>query len=110
MIVGLKVRMTSDELARRLAERIDWHQLAAAEYEEAWRRPRVDRDDPLMPEHMIEHEMREHREQAGVLGMLRDHLVPGEVYELGEMDLRFADLVPDFHMEYPEPLRRAGQP
>ena len=71
--------------------------------------PDVDREDPLMPEHMIEHEMREHREQAGVLEMLRDHLVPGEVYELGEMDLRFADLVPDFHLEYTAPRRRASE-
>lgn len=109
MIDGLKVRMTSDELAGRLAGRIDWHTRAAAEYEEEWRRPDVDREDPLMPEHMIEHEMREHREQAGVLEMLRDHLVPGEVYELGEMDLRFADLVPDFHLEYTAPRRRASE-
>ncbi len=110
MIDGLKVRMTSEELAGRLAERIEWHRRAAAEFEAEWRRPDVEREDPLVPEHMIEHEMREHREQAGVLGMLRDHLIPGEVYQLGEMDLRFADLVPDFHLEYSEPLRRAEQP
>lgn len=109
MIDGLKVRMTSDELAARLAGRIEWHQRAAVACEEEWRRPDVDQEDPLVSEHLIEHEMREHREQAGVLEMLRDHLVPGEVYELGEMDLRFADLVPDFHLDYTAPRRRASE-
>jgi hypothetical protein len=110
MIDGLKVRMTSAELAVRLSERIEWHQRAAAECEAEWRRPGTGREDTLVPEPMLEHEMREHREQAGVLQMLRDHLVPDEVYQLSEMDLRFADLVPDFHVEYslPSPSADAG--
>jgi hypothetical protein len=107
MIEGLKVRMTTEDLRSRLAARIAWHRRAAAAFEAEWRRPDVDREDPMMPEHMLEHEMREHREQADLLEMLRDHVVPGEIYQLGEMDLRFADLVPEFHMEFPALLRRA---
>jgi hypothetical protein len=107
MIDGLKVRMTAEELARRLDERVAWHRRAAAEFEVERRRPHVDREDPLMPDHAIEHDRREHLEQAGLLAMLRDHLVPGEIYELGEMDLRFADLVPEFLLDVPAPLQRA---
>jgi hypothetical protein len=107
MIDGLKVQMTTEALRARLADRIAWHQRAAAEFEAEWRRPEGDRDDPPMPGHMLEHEMREHQEQAGLLELLRDHLVPGEIYQLGEMDLRFADLVPEFQVEWPAPLRRA---
>jgi hypothetical protein len=101
MIDGLKVQMTTEALRARMTERIAWHRRAAAEFEAEWRRREGDREDPLMPGHMLEHEMREHREQAGLLELLRDHLVPGEVYQLGEMDLRFADLVPEFHVEFP---------
>jgi hypothetical protein len=108
MIEGLKVQMTTEALRARLAERIAWHRRAAAEFEAEWRRPEAERDD-LMPEHMLEHEVREHREQAGMLEMLRDHLVPGEIYQLGEMDLRLADLVPEFHLDCPAPLRRASE-
>jgi hypothetical protein len=108
MIDGLKVQMTTEALRTRLAERIAWHRRAAAAFEAEWRRPDADREDPLMPDHMLEHEVREHREQAGMLELLRDHLVAGEIYQLGEMDLRFADLVPELHLECPAPLRRAG--
>jgi hypothetical protein len=61
-----------------------------------------------MPEHMIEHEMREHQEAAAVLTLLREHLIPDEIYRLNEHDLRFADLVPEFHMEYSAPRRRTS--
>jgi hypothetical protein len=109
MIDGLKVQMSSEELARRLEVRIQWHQQMAAEYEEELRRPEAQRDDPLMPEHMIEHEMREHQEEAATLTVVRDHLIPNETYRLSEQDLRFADLVPEFHMEYSAPRRRQSQ-
>jgi hypothetical protein len=108
VIDGLKVQMTTEALRARLAERIAWHRRAAAAFEAERRLPEGDREDPLMPGHMLEHEVREHQEQAGLLELLRDHLVPGEIYQLGEMDLRFADLVPEFHIDCPAPLRRAA--
>ena len=108
MIDGLKIQMTTEELECRLAERILWHEQVADEYQEEWRRPESEREDQLMPEHMIEHEMREHREQAATLRMLREHLVPAEIYRLTEFDLRFADLVADFHMEHVAPRRKTG--
>src|SRR5687767_5707893 len=101
--------MSTEELAARLAERAAWHRTLASEYEEELRRDEAERDDPLMPEHMIEHEMREHVEQGAFLELVREHLIPNEIYRLAESDLRFADLVPEFHMEYVAP-RRHGSP
>jgi hypothetical protein len=109
MIDGLKVLMSSEELAQRLAERILWHQQTAKEYEEELRNPGTDAEREATPEHVLEHEMREHQEQAATLTLLRDHLVPNEIYRLNEMDLRFADLVPEFHMEYSMPRRRGAE-
>jgi hypothetical protein len=108
MIEGLKVQMTSEELARRIDQRIDWHEARAAEYErELLMSPTS--ADAAAPDQLVEAELQEHREQAGILTLLRDYLLPGEIYLLGEMDLRFADLVPEFHMEYVLP-RRARAP
>ena len=55
------------EPGQRLAKRIDWHRNLAKEYKTELRQPEAERDDSLMPEHMIEHEM-------------RDHLIPNEIY------------------------------
>jgi hypothetical protein len=98
MIKGLKIELTTDELRQRLAERILCHLQAAEECEEAQRRG--DGSDERVARYAIEHEFREHREQAGLLTLIRDHLVPGEVYRLGERDLRFVDLVPDIYVPY----------
>ena len=109
MIDGLKIRMTAEELTTRLTERIAWHEAAAREYAAALSNTPEGAADGDTPEHLLEHEMREHRDQAGVLAMVRDHLIPGEVYLLSELDLRFADLVPDFHMVFSPPRRRATE-
>ena len=101
--------MSTEELATRLAVRILWHHQLADQYEEELRKPEAQRDDPLMSEHMIEHEMRQHQEEAATLTMLREHLVPDEIYRLTESDLRFADLVPEFQMEYSAPRRRESK-
>jgi hypothetical protein len=112
VIEGLKIQMTAAELGRRLTERIAWHTASARELDEDLQRPESDRRDRLTPEHIVEHDMLEHEEQAEVLTLLRDHLIQGEVYCLSETDLRFADLTPDI---YATPRRRrapasAGEP
>lgn len=109
MIDGLKVQISSEELAVRLAERILWHRHVAGAYEEELRKKEGQREDPLTPDGMIEQEMREHQEQAAVLTLLREHLIPNEIYRLSELDLRFADLVPEFHMEYSAPRPRSSR-
>lgn len=77
--------------------------------EEELRKPEAQRDDSLMPEHIIEHEMRQHQERAATLTMLREHLIRNETYRLTETDLRFADPVPEFQMEYSAPHRRSSK-
>jgi hypothetical protein len=103
MIDGLKIEMTSDELFARLSDRIAHHQMGAAEFNERLQQEdrveaadAVDLEEPasLTPRHMLEARRDEHREQAGFLELLRSHLVRGEVYRLGEEDLRVADLTP----------------
>lgn len=102
MIDGLKIEMTTEELARRIAARILWHHAAAEHLEEECGRLEAGREGPV-PRRVLEHEVRGHQEQAGVLTLLRDHLVPGEVYRLSELDLRFADLVGDAMYDPLEP-------
>jgi hypothetical protein len=103
MIDGLKIEMTTEELSRRIAARILSHQAAAEKLEDERDRLEAGRDGPV-PRRLVEHEIREHLEQAGMLTLLRDHLIPNEVYRLTELDLRFADLVVDVAYETFEPL------
>lgn len=93
MIEGLKIEMSTDQLSARLAERILWHQQTVDAYEEELSRSRGGSRDGRR--NVLEQEMREHQEQVVVLSLLRDHLIPNEVYRLMENDLRFADLAPD---------------
>src|SRR5690242_7263131 len=99
MIDGLKIQMTAAELAARLAERAAWNDATGEEYEKQLRLPPGARDDPRTPDHILHHECREHRGRASTLRLLRDHLVPGETYLLGEGDLQFADLVPELNLD-----------
>ena len=108
MIDGLRVQMTTGELSDRIARRIAWHRQSAREYARELRLPERERTDPLLPDHLIEQEMLEHSGQAAMLTLLRDHLVPGEIYLLSEQDLQFADLASGFQMAYSLPRRLAA--
>ena len=99
MIDGLKIQMSTEELATRLSERASWNDMTADQYERELRKAPLNRDDPRVPDHMLEHESETHRGRATTLRLLRDHLVAGEIYLLGERDLQFADLVPEFSMD-----------
>jgi hypothetical protein len=105
MVEGLTVRMTSEELSEKLEERIAWHEASASDYEQELRMPARAREDQDIPEHILAHELREHRERIAVLTLLRDHLLPDEIYLLSEPDLRLADLVPELHMSFVMPSR-----
>jgi hypothetical protein len=94
MIDGLRIDMTTAELRERIAERMTWHRQVADQAEALVCRLKAGGGEPDM-QRVIAHEAREHREQMRTLSMLHDHLVPNEVYRMGELDLRFADLVAD---------------
>lgn len=111
MIDGLKIHMPAAELAMRLAERADWNDATAENYDRQRQKPVADRVHPSVSDDMLQHEAAEHRGRAATLRLLRDHLVPGETYLLGERDLQFADLVPEFSLDMsmaPEYLVNAG--
>ena len=99
MIDGLKIHMPAAELAMRLAERADWNDATAENYDRQRHKPASDRVDPRVSDDMLQHEAAEHRGRAATLRLLRDHLVAGETYLLGERDLQFADLVPEFSLD-----------
>ena len=101
MIDGLKIQMSSEELASRLTQRAEWNEATASGFDAQLRLRPADRDDPLMADQILEHESIEHRARATTLRLLRDHLVPGEIYLLGEQDLQFADLIPELNVEIP---------
>lgn len=97
MIDGLKLKMPGEELRRLLEQRIGAHQRRAA----WWRREQErtpeqqTEDEPLLPDHMCANEAEQHDWRGSVLGFIRDHIESDEVYQLGEADLTFAELLPE---------------
>jgi hypothetical protein len=111
VIEGLQLEMTAEELVARLSERIAWHEdearecdaqlasrSAARKSDEAAGEDEEADTAPVLcpPRHVIRMDRDDHRERAAFLTLLRDHLVPGEIYRLAEEDLRLADFVPSF--------------
>jgi hypothetical protein len=95
MIDGLKLTMTGDQIRTRLEDRIEDHR----ERSERWRRATSEDDDtsePVqLPVHMCEHEAERHQWRADVLTFIRDHVETAETYRLTEVDLEFAELLPE---------------
>src|SRR5262245_23958177 len=96
MIDGLRLTISGEELRRLLDERIEDHERCVARWKrEQARTPEEQTEDqPLLPEHMCEHEADRHEWRADVLGFMRDHIEAAEVYRLGEPDLLFGELLP----------------
>ena len=96
MIDGLKLTFSGEELRRLLEERIADHNGAA----EHWRRqqsrtPESETEpEPLLPEHMCEHEEERHVWRAEVLEFIRNHVDGRETYRLSAADLEFGELLP----------------
>ena len=95
MIDGLKVTVTGEELRTLLQKRIEEHLRSAEHWQrEQERRPEEQTEHhPLLPEHMCECEVERHEWRADVLGFLREHLDPSEVYRLAQADLEFGELL-----------------
>lgn len=108
MIHGLLLDVKADELIARLRVRVAHHESKAKAYELQLRKQakasqtlEEDHDGglrlsaPESPVQKLARKKREHAERAVALKFVRDHVVRGEVYRLGESDLRLAELVPD---------------
>ena len=115
MIEGLRLTMTGEEVRTLIQRRVAEHRAKAEHWRsEAARTPDDEtKDTLLMPEHICENEATRHEWRAERLSFLRDHLDSSEVYRLGEIDLEFAELVPESpellgpdDCEDPEPYAR----
>ena len=97
MIEGLKLTMTGEEVRTLIERRAAEHRANAAHWKNEAARTVDDqtRDTPLMPEHICENEATRCEWRADRLIFLRDHFDPSETYPLGEMDLEFAELLPE---------------
>jgi hypothetical protein len=97
MIEGLRLTMTGEEVRTLIDRRAAEHRARAEHWRgEAARTPDDQTSDiPLLPEHICENEAARSEWRAERLSFLRDHLDLSEVYRLGEMDLEFAELLPE---------------
>jgi hypothetical protein len=111
MIEGLRLTVTGEELQALLEQRMEEHQRRAEHWKrEQARTPEEETDDePLLPDHLCENEAERHEWRADVLGFIRDHIDSSEVYRLGEVDLAFAELLPD-KPNWLEQCKWLGQP
>jgi hypothetical protein len=96
MINGLKLTMHGEALKARVGERIGRLEAAIEQYREGLKmNPKDQTDDhPALPDHMLENMIGECQERIAALTLIRDHIVPGEVYLLDQADLQFAELLP----------------
>jgi hypothetical protein len=81
MIDGLHLTISGEELRRLLGDRIEHHERCVKHWkrEQARTPEEQTEDEPLLPEHMCEHEAERHEWRADVLGFIRDHVEAAEV-------------------------------
>jgi hypothetical protein len=94
VIDGLKLTMTGLQLKAMLDERIKVHARIAADYARQLKASDEAREIALS-EDTLEREIERAHAQIEVLTLIRDYTVADETYQLGEFDLRFADLLPE---------------
>ena len=96
-IDGLKLAFRGGELRTLLDERRREHEERAARWRhELTRGPQDQTEDaPLLPDHMYENGAKEHDWRAEVAAFIRDHIDADEVYQLGQADLEFGEILPE---------------
>ena len=96
MIDGLRLTISGEEMRKLIGDRIEYHERCVTHWKrEQARTPEEQTEDqPLLPEHMCEHEAERHEWRADVLGFIRDHIEAADVYRLSEPDLLFGELLP----------------
>ncbi len=96
MIDGLRLTISGEEIRRLLADRIEYHERCVKHWkrEQARTPEEQTEDEPLLPEHMCEHESERHEWRTNVLGFIRDHIEAAEVYRVGGSDLLLGELLP----------------
>lgn len=99
MIHGLQIVVASEELGRRISERIDEHQSKVDALDERLAARANDLSFDVRPEDDfktvgdLRAERRFYAGRASALLLLRNNLVPGETYSLTRADLEVAELI-----------------
>ena len=108
MIDGLKLAMSGEEVFTLLTDRIERiraiiriKQDAIAGHAPPPRTPFISQ----VPAEVVEEEIRQHEHRIRVLAIVRDHVLRGETYLIGQKDLEFGELLPD-----PPPTRPDAAP
>ena len=98
MIDGLKLAMSGEEVFTLLTERIDRIRAIIRIKEDAIAGhappPRTEYISQV-PAEVVEEEIRQHEHRIRVLNIVRDHVLRGETYLIGQTDLEFGELLPD---------------
>jgi len=106
VVHGIKLDVTGRELGIRLDVRIRWHrERGDALLAQMKKLGEVDHDagDALAnalgrydsPRAVLEKKLREHRDRAGFLTFVRDHVQTDQLYRLDSTDLRMTEILPD---------------
>jgi hypothetical protein len=98
MIDGLKLAMSGDEVSSLLDGRIERIRAIIGIKRDAIAgngpAPRTDYVSQV-PAEVVEDEIRQHQYRICVLTIVRDHVLRGETYLIGQKDIEFGELLPD---------------
>src|SRR5436190_22048241 len=98
MIVGVKLAMSGDEVSSLLDARMERIRAIIGIKRDAIAGneppPRIDYVCQV-PAEVVEDEIRQHEHRLRVLTIIRDHILRGETYLIGQRDLEFGELLPD---------------
>jgi hypothetical protein len=95
VIEGLKLTMTGAALRSNLDERIRWYQGQIRSYTKESPSMAHAEQALVSPRIAIEGEIARAERRIETLTLIRDYVIPDEVYRLTEGDLQFADLLPE---------------
>src|SRR5436190_5789470 len=98
MINGLKLAMSGDEVISLLDARIErTREIIGIKVEAIAGNGPPSRTDYVcqVPAEVVEEEIRQHEHRIRVLTIVRDHVLRGETYLIGQKDLEFGELLPD---------------
>jgi hypothetical protein len=118
MINGLKLAMSGDEVISLLNARIERMRAVVAIKQDAMAGnapPPRTAFVCQVPAETVQEEILQHEHRIRVLTIVRDHILPREVYLIGQKDLEFGELLPDpppapFHTDCPETIRWVNHP
>jgi hypothetical protein len=95
VIDGLKLTMTGGQLRSSLESRMRWHQSEVDRMSQLLKTPGRSFEEGRCADRVLEDEIGRAQRRIDVLTFVREYILADEVYQLGEFDLRFADLLPD---------------